>query len=98
VLSGGEGGSILEDATAINILTAAKTLGNKIAEKQKIAEATEGKIDEARSGEAYIYIEIYILYTYIYRRWATRLRRSRRLQRLRKEKLTRRAPARPIYT
>jgi len=41
-------------------------LGNEIAEKQKIAEATEGKIDEARAGAAYIYIEIYILYIYIY--------------------------------
>ena len=56
MLSGGEGGSILEDATAINILTAAKTLGNEIAEKQKFAEETEVKIDEARAGEAYVYI------------------------------------------
>mmetsp|Transcript_3023 Transcript_3023/g.9072 ORF Transcript_3023/g.9072 Transcript_3023/m.9072 type:complete len:4073 (+) Transcript_3023:47-12265(+) len=50
VLSTGEGGSILEDEGAINILTAAKTLGNEIAEKQKIAEETESKIDEARAG------------------------------------------------
>ena len=50
VLSSGEGGSILEDATAINILTAAKTLGNEISEKQQVAEETEIKIDEARAG------------------------------------------------
>ena len=48
VLSGE--GNILEDATAINILGAAKVLGNEIAEKQKIAEETEIKIDEARNG------------------------------------------------
>ena len=48
VLSGE--GNILEDATAINILGAAKVLGNEIAEKQKIAEETEVKIDEARNG------------------------------------------------
>jgi len=50
VLSGGEGGSILEDEGAVNILTAAKTLGNEIAEKQKITEDTETKIDGARAG------------------------------------------------
>ena len=48
VLSGE--GNILEDASAINILGAAKVLGNEIAEKQKIADETEIKIDEARNG------------------------------------------------
>jgi dynein heavy chain len=48
VLSGE--GNILEDAKAINILGAAKVLGNEIAEKQKIADETEIKIDIARNG------------------------------------------------
>ena len=50
VLSSGEGGSILEDATAINILSASKVLSTEISEKQKIADETEIKIDEARNG------------------------------------------------
>ena len=50
VLSSGEGGSILEDATAINILSASKKLSTEISEKQKIADETEIKIDEARNG------------------------------------------------
>jgi len=48
VLSGE--GNILEDAKAINILGAAKVLGNEIAEKQKIADETEIKINIARNG------------------------------------------------
>lgn len=48
VLSSGEG-NILEDETAIQIITEAKVLGNDIAEKQKLAEVTERNIDEARS-------------------------------------------------
>ena len=50
VLSSSEG-NILEDETAINIITEAKVLGNDIAEKQKIAEVTEKEIEKAR--EAY---------------------------------------------
>lgn len=50
VLSSGEGGSILEDATAINILSASKQLSTEISEKQQIADETETKIDEARNG------------------------------------------------
>jgi len=50
VLSSGEGGSILEDATAINILSASKQLSTEISEKQKVADETEAKIDEARNG------------------------------------------------
>ena len=50
VLSSGEGGSILEDASAINILSASKKLSDEIAEKQRIADETEAKIDEARAG------------------------------------------------
>ena len=44
------GGSILEDASAIEILDGAKKLSNDIEAKQKIAEETEIKIDEARNG------------------------------------------------
>eukprot|EP00658_Telonema_sp_P-2_P077188 TRINITY_DN6923_c0_g3_i4.p1 TRINITY_DN6923_c0_g3~~TRINITY_DN6923_c0_g3_i4.p1 ORF type:complete len:936 (-),score=267.78 TRINITY_DN6923_c0_g3_i4:142-2949(-) len=49
VLSGSEG-NILEDAKAIEVLTASKVLSNEIAEKQKIAEETEKAIDQARAG------------------------------------------------
>jgi dynein heavy chain len=43
-------GNILEDESAINVLSASKTIANKIEEKQAIAEATEKEIDEARLG------------------------------------------------
>jgi dynein heavy chain, axonemal len=43
-------GNILEDETAISVITAAKELGNDIAEKQRAAAATEAQIDEARVG------------------------------------------------
>eukprot|EP00798_Chlamydomonas_sp_ICE-L_P012762 gene12762-16013_t len=49
VLSNSEG-NILEDETAIQIITEAKILGNDIAEKQKAAEVTELEIDNARVG------------------------------------------------
>lgn len=42
-------GNILEDESAISIITQAKTLGNEIAEKQKAAEITEKEIDVART-------------------------------------------------
>ncbi|CAK9071077.1 unnamed protein product [Durusdinium trenchii] len=43
-------GNILEDETAINVLSSSKALSNKIAAKQEIAEQTEKQIDEARLG------------------------------------------------
>ncbi|KAG2501733.1 hypothetical protein HYH03_000233 [Edaphochlamys debaryana] len=43
-------GNILEDETAISIITEAKTLGNEIQEKQRAAEITEKEIDLARTG------------------------------------------------
>jgi len=43
-------GNILEDETAINVLSSSKALANKIAAKQEIAEETEKQIDEARLG------------------------------------------------
>lgn len=51
VLSSSQG-NILEDETAISIITEAKTLGNDIAEKQKAAEVTEREIDVTRQGYA----------------------------------------------
>nr|AML30858.1 axonemal inner arm dynein heavy chain 2 [Marsilea vestita] len=49
VLSSSEG-NILENETAINIISTSKVLSIDIAEKQKVAEKTEAKIDEARKG------------------------------------------------
>ncbi|KXZ55711.1 DHC8 protein [Gonium pectorale] len=43
-------GNILEDETAITIITEAKTLGNEIQDKQRAAEVTERAIDVARTG------------------------------------------------
>jgi dynein heavy chain len=49
VLSSSEG-NILEDETAINVISSSKLLSNEIAHKQSVAEKTEKKIDEARAG------------------------------------------------
>jgi dynein heavy chain len=49
VLSSSEG-NILEDETAIKVLSSSKTLANEISEKQQVAEETEAKIDAARGG------------------------------------------------
>jgi dynein heavy chain len=43
-------GNILEDETAINILSSSKTLSNEIQQKRKIAMETEAAIDSAREG------------------------------------------------
>ncbi|XP_034234713.1 dynein heavy chain 7, axonemal isoform X2 [Thrips palmi] len=47
VLSSSEG-NILEDETAVQILSSSKSLANEIAEKQSVAEVTEKSIDSAR--------------------------------------------------
>lgn len=47
VLSSSEG-NILEDETAVNVLSSSKVLSEEISEKQKIASITEGKIDVTR--------------------------------------------------
>lgn len=52
VLSASEG-NILEDESAIKVLSAAKELANEISEKQAIAEETEIKIDQARIGQVF---------------------------------------------
>ncbi|KAI9190103.1 hypothetical protein H9P43_001536 [Blastocladiella emersonii ATCC 22665] len=47
ILSASEG-NILENSTAIEVLSSSKVLSNEITEKQKIADETEKKIDETR--------------------------------------------------
>ncbi len=49
VLSSSEG-NILEDETAIKVLSSSKILSEEISEKQKIASVTENEIDETRMG------------------------------------------------
>ncbi|VDD84535.1 unnamed protein product [Mesocestoides corti] len=49
VLSSSEG-NILEDETAISILSSSKTLSQEITEKQAVAEKTQVEIDSTRSG------------------------------------------------
>ncbi|XP_078488802.1 dynein axonemal heavy chain 7 isoform X2 [Ciona intestinalis] len=61
VLSTSEG-NILEDETAIKVLSSSKTLANEISEKQAIAEETEKKIDTARMGYKPISIHSAILF------------------------------------
>lgn len=43
-------GNILEDESAIEILSSSRVLSLEISEKQKIATATEAEIDETRNG------------------------------------------------
>ncbi|KAJ6652606.1 hypothetical protein lerEdw1_011258 [Lerista edwardsae] len=61
VLSASEG-NILEDETAIKILSSSKALANEITEKQAIAEETEKKIDNTRMGYRPIAIHSSILF------------------------------------
>ena len=61
VLSASEG-NILEDESAIRVLSSSKVLANEIAEKQQIAEETEKKIDTARSGYKPIAVHSSVLF------------------------------------
>lgn len=61
ILSTSEG-NILEDESAIKVLSSSKTLSNEISEKQAIAEKTEKKIDEARMGYTSIAVHSTILF------------------------------------
>ncbi|XP_069052852.1 dynein axonemal heavy chain 7 isoform X2 [Lepisosteus oculatus] len=61
VLSSSEG-NILEDETAIKILSSSKVLANEISEKQAVAETTEKKIDETRMGYRPIAVHSSILF------------------------------------
>lgn len=55
-------GNILEDETAIKVLSSSKVLSNEISEKQAIAEETEQKIDEARMGYTPIAVHSTVLF------------------------------------
>lgn len=61
VLSSSEG-NILDDETAVNILSCSKVLANEITEKQAVAEVTEKKIDETRMGYTPIAVHSAILF------------------------------------
>ncbi|XP_048808316.1 dynein axonemal heavy chain 7 isoform X2 [Lagopus muta] len=61
VLSASEG-NILEDETAIKILSSSKVLANEISEKQAVAEETEKKIDATRMGYRPIAVHSSILF------------------------------------
>jgi dynein heavy chain len=55
-------GNILEDSSAIEILSASKVISDDIAAKQKIADETEIQIDEARQGYVPIAFKTSILF------------------------------------
>lgn len=55
-------GNILEDETAIQILSSSKMLSNEIAAKQEVAEVTEIQIDQARMEYTPIAIHSTILF------------------------------------
>ncbi|XP_073386521.1 uncharacterized protein [Physcomitrium patens] len=61
VLSSAEG-NILEDETAINIISSSKVLSTEIEEKQKISVVTEAKIDQARLGYVPVAIHVSALF------------------------------------
>ena len=61
-------GNILEDESAIEILSSSKVLSEEISEKQKIASVTEAEIDEVRSGYTPVSIqEVDLLILRIYK-------------------------------
>ena len=53
VLSASQG-NILEDETAIQILSTSKVLSEEIAEKQRISGETEAEIDKTRLGSQFV--------------------------------------------
>ncbi|CAH1793738.1 unnamed protein product [Owenia fusiformis] len=61
VLSSSEG-NILEDETAIKVLSSSKTLSQEIAAKQEIATKTEVQIDETRNGYKPVAVHSSILF------------------------------------
>ncbi|XP_006082785.1 LOW QUALITY PROTEIN: dynein heavy chain 7, axonemal [Myotis lucifugus] len=61
VLSSSEG-NILEDETAIKILSSSKALANEISQKQEVAEETERQIDTTRMGYRPIAVHSTILF------------------------------------
>jgi dynein heavy chain len=61
VLSSSQG-NILEDESAIKVLSSSKVLANEISEKQQIADETEQKIDSARGGYKPIAVHSSVLF------------------------------------
>uniref|UniRef100_A0AAV2K0N3 EF-hand domain-containing protein n=1 Tax=Knipowitschia caucasica TaxID=637954 RepID=A0AAV2K0N3_KNICA len=61
VLSSSEG-NILEDETAVKILSSSKVLANEISDKQRVAEITEQKIDSTRAEYSPIALHSAILF------------------------------------
>merc|ERR1711994_606379 len=61
VLSSSQG-NILEDETAIQILSSSKVLSEEIAAKQKVATATEEEIDATRDGYKPVAVHSSILF------------------------------------
>jgi len=61
VLSSSQG-NILDDESAVQVLSSSKQLSNEIAEKQKIAEETEQKIDEARLQYVPVAFQVSVLF------------------------------------
>ncbi|KAG7268093.1 LOW QUALITY PROTEIN: hypothetical protein CRUP_011869 [Coryphaenoides rupestris] len=61
VLSSSEG-NILEDQTAVQVLSSSKLLSDEISKKQAVAEVTEVKIDETRMGYTPIAVHSSILF------------------------------------
>ncbi|XP_035507000.1 dynein axonemal heavy chain 7 isoform X2 [Scophthalmus maximus] len=61
VLSSSEG-NILEDETAVKVLSCSKVLANEITEKQAVAEVTEKMIDETRMGYTPVAVHSAILF------------------------------------
>jgi len=61
VLSSSQG-NILDDESAVQVLSSSKQLSNEIAEKQKVAEETEQKIDEARLQYVPVAFQVSVLF------------------------------------
>ena len=55
-------GNILEDETAIKVLSSSKTLSEEISAKQEVAAATELEIDETRNGYKPVAVHSSILF------------------------------------
>ena len=55
-------GNILEDETAIQVLSSSKTLSEEISAKQEIASQTEKEIDETRNGYKPVAVHSSILF------------------------------------
>ena len=59
-------GNILEDESAIEILSSSKVLSEEIKVKQEIASKTEQEIDDVRSGYTPVSLMLYNIFTNVY--------------------------------